>query len=528
MSNNDRSFKEKINDAFANLLRNHDGGISNTSTKKYADLVALFASRLGIATDDVYATGATTRTSNLDTRLAQGNQRKAHTPVGLAFIKHAIDTSSFEADIEDVSNSAEVTCRKFVEGQEGTTYDVLVLLIQANDDEALHVTRVIWSGRKDLVDILVSEFPEATVSNFKRVVLAGPASMDAQKEVARPEPKVIAVEWASANSSGKLGKLVAMEKPIRQATTSLKSGKNIVLMGPPGTGKTELAISLAESLGVPYTLVTATSDWTTFDTIGGYLPAYNLEEKSQTLDFFAAAVASSFEQGKWLIIDELNRADIDKAFGELFTLLSHKSVQLPYKRLVGNRLLDVVLAPPGMPPDENVYQIHMPKNWAMIGTMNTFDKASLYALSYAFMRRFAFINVDVPDPESYSKLIEQSVRNEGSSVSAFLEKCKDMLLALFSGESDDSLNNLGLAVGPAIPLDIVKYLKVADSLETLTEDDALERVVESLEMFLYPQFEGKDRQHVQIGDFLARKLSLSQSAASSTNDILAQWTGFEA
>ena len=52
----------------------------------------------------------------------------------------------------------------------------------------------------------------------------------------------------------------------------------------------------------------------------------------------------------------------------------------------------------------------MPENWRIIGTMNTFDKASLYQLSFAFMRRFAFVDVDPPEQVAYAALLASKVR----------------------------------------------------------------------------------------------------------------------
>src|SRR5205085_1299937 len=71
---------------------------------------------------------------------------------------------------------------------------------------------------------------------------------------------------------------------------------------------------------------------TTFDTIGGYVP-----ELAGGLTFEPGVVLRALKQGGWLIIDEMNRADIDKAFGPLFTLLAgsggdaKETVTLPYR-----------------------------------------------------------------------------------------------------------------------------------------------------------------------------------------------------
>src|SRR5690606_1203062 len=59
---------------------------------------------------------------------------------------------------------------------------------------------------------------------------------------------------------------------IRQISTALKSGKHIILVGPPGTGKSKLAKEICENYDIDCKMVTAMSDWSTYDTIGGYKP----------------------------------------------------------------------------------------------------------------------------------------------------------------------------------------------------------------------------------------------------------------
>ena len=63
------------------------------------------------------------------------------------------------------------------------------------------------------------------------------------------------------------------DRILGQLSAALNSGSHVILSGPPGTGKTTLASAVCKAAqGVDPMLSTATADWTTFDTVGGYMP----------------------------------------------------------------------------------------------------------------------------------------------------------------------------------------------------------------------------------------------------------------
>jgi MoxR-like ATPase len=280
--------------------------------------------------------------------------------------------------------------------------------------------------------------------------------------------------------------LIVNPDTVAQAIAALNTGKHIILIGPPGTGKTTLAEDLCRcardaDCNRGHVLATATADWTTFDTIGGYMPT-----EGERLLFRPGIFLHAIADRKWLIIDEINRADIDKAFGELFTVLSGQAVTLPYQ-MHGR---SVRILPPGQQPSPHAYDYIIHPSWRIIGTMNVYDKASLFAMSLAFMRRFAFIDVRNPHPLAYQRLLHdfftEAVKEEQK------DEVMQALVKIFNaGEAGNHLMQWR-ALGPAIAKDVVRYLHSRASAGGLT----LEHLTEALLLHIAPQLEGLDQEQI--------------------------------
>jgi 5-methylcytosine-specific restriction enzyme B len=156
----------------------------------------------------------------------------------------------------------------------------------------------------------------------------------------------------------------------------------IILYGPPGTGKTYLARELARHLtdDGAVKLVQFHPSYTYEDFFEGFRPEPG---GSGTLTFtlragpfrdFAEVAADNPSTAYILIIDEINRANLAKVFGELYFLLEYRdaSISLQYS------------------PDK---EFTLPQNLFLIGTMNTADR-SIARIDTAMRRRFAFVELD--------------------------------------------------------------------------------------------------------------------------------------
>jgi MoxR-like ATPase len=304
-----------------------------------------------------------------------------------------------------------------------------------------------------------------------------------------------------------------------QIRAAINSGKNVIFTGPPGTGKSEIAETICEQAVTndavdDWIFTTATSEWTAYDTVGGYMPKQ--DGAGDGLEFSPGQFLRCFRSredeivNRWLVIDELNRSDIDKAFGQLFSVLTGDSVELPYQGSGEEEgpiriewVDDAVGSDERSRIAKNANRYPMTPSWRLIGTMNTADKASLYEMSYAFMRRFAFIHVGIPrarteegyarqwlfDPEYES---DQEPSNyaaawlavadvdERRSLQETLGNVAAPLAVLWANISEER------PVGPAILHDIVAYVDAYDIEESSTGAALTDAVI----ALVLPQLEG--------------------------------------
>jgi DNA polymerase III delta prime subunit len=263
----------------------------------------------------------------------------------------------------------------------------------------------------------------------------------------------------------------------RQINAAIQGGKqHIMFYGPPGTGKTSLAQHCARSLATKHTLITGSSDWSSQDVIGGYQPIGSGE-----IGFVPGILLRHFDRP--LVIDELNRCDIDKVIGPLFTVLSGQKTTLPFRVDIADRDSEYFeIFPKPNPTADNKTQFAPGAAWRLLATINSIDKASLYQMSYALTRRFAWIYIDAPT-------------NLDSFLFEFFDKEK-----ILCGPNDGfalaeiwrEVNQIRV-VGPAPILDMIRIMRSIDinfNFSSRPNKQSASVYLDAFDMFLLPMLDG--------------------------------------
>jgi 5-methylcytosine-specific restriction enzyme B len=203
----------------------------------------------------------------------------------------------------------------------------------------------------------------------------------------------------------------------------LLDARQVIFQGPPGTGKTFIARKLANAVaGHPdrVGLVQFHPSYSYEDFVEGYRPtgAGTFALQPGPIKRLAATASSAPEHRFVLLIDEINRGNLAKVFGELYYLLEYRdeAITLQYSQ-----------EPFRLPP--NVY---------IVGTMNTADR-SIALLDMALRRRFRFVDL-LPDSPPLKGLLRRFLDHKAPDMTFLADMLDDV---------NRQLNDPHAAVGPS-------------------------------------------------------------------------------
>ena len=241
----------------------------------------------------------------------------------------------------------------------------------------------------------------------------------------------------------KLGKDLLLDPPSFLSKTvwpMLKDKRQIIFQGPPGTGKTWVARKLAECLAGDkdrVELVQFHPSYAYEDFVQGFRPTLEDGKAGFVLrdgplrDVAKAAKGEVEKAGKenrepekfFLVIDEINRGNLAKVFGELYFLLEYREedgedneMRLQYSN----------------------QRFSLPKNLYIIGTMNTADR-SIALVDAALRRRFYFVTFH-PDEPPIKGLLKEWLKENASEMDGIAQVVDD---------ANKKLGNKDEAIGPS-------------------------------------------------------------------------------
>ena len=175
---------------------------------------------------------------------------------------------------------------------------------------------------------------------------------------------------------------------LEEIDTLLAERQQIIFQGPPGTGKTYVAQKFAQHIAESkdrVTLVQFHPSYAYEDFVRGFRPMLENGQAGFALQDGALLLASQRARNEpdakhFLIIDEINRGNLAKVFGELYFLLEYRdeAIRMQYQ-------------------GKGEKDFWLPKNLYIIGTMNTADR-SIALVDLALRRRFYFVEFH-PDKE---------------------------------------------------------------------------------------------------------------------------------
>jgi len=235
--------------------------------------------------------------------------------------------------------------------------------------------------------------------------------------------------------------------------------------------------------GNEYLRSVATPDWSRYHVIGGI----NLQQ-----EWHSGVVSKAAEEERWLLIDEFNRADINKAFGEMFLAIEDGNIPLTGEEQ------DIA----------KKETIKIPDEFRMIGTMNDYDKNLLLTeLSYGLITRFAFIDIE-PDQNKEKESVKNQIIDSGLEIEEEdWNLCIDEIQKFF--EFSKEVREWRM-IGVRTTVDVIRYMVYASKSIDDTNKEKLDYLDEALCDYLLPQFDRLDKKTIEKTENASQKMKVKR------------------
>ena len=259
-----------------------------------------------------------------------------------------------------------------------------------------------------------------------------------------------------------------VERMLRRAVMNYRF---VMLVGPPGTGKGRLVRWIADQVaGNPAALgfeegfrpdpvwITPDDTWSALELVGGLVPA-----DDGRLRWSNGFIPDALRQDRWLVLDEANRADLDRIMGPLLTWLADEEVQIG--RTDPHTGIPIILGWSGsgssmveVADDGASMRFLAGRDWRMIGTYNPQDAMRVFSFGLALSRRFVVVPVPTISPGQFEELLR-----------THHPRIEDPVLVAIHGLYSAHCSDPETSLGPAVFLRIARYLEPGAESDTLAE-----------------------------------------------------------
>lgn len=194
-----------------------------------------------------------------------------------------------------------------------------------------------------------------------------------------------AFQFEASTVESLAGTVVGRRREIELVVASLGAGRNVLLEGPPGTGKSTLLSAVTKAAGLGYVFVEGNAELTPSRLVGHHDPSRVLTEGYSESIFIDGPLVSAMREGSILYLEEINRIP-EETINVLVTVMSEKTMQVP-----------------------RLGRLYAKDGFAIVAAMNPYDTIGTARISPSIYDRMCRVRMDYQTPEEELRIVQRSI-----------------------------------------------------------------------------------------------------------------------